>query len=153
MANVVDCPLLHENLVHSSHMWFVGFWCAVCALRSNQKRTHKLSWDLTLIVFYVCYLCFIPFHTSSFWSLCLHFHTLTQTTENLNHMLHSTLHLTIVSRTKRCVIGLRMIPFKKVSTYSGGVFVFYPLKTIDNWAELSSKGTQVTTNIILDYIQ
>lgn len=38
-------------------------------------------------------------------------------TQNLDHMLHSLLHLTMVSRLKRYVIGLCMMSFKKVSAF------------------------------------
>lgn len=60
----------------------------------KRKRTHKLPWDLTLIVFYVRYLCSIYFtrtqfntvvyaHTRTF--ACAHMHA----SSNLDHMLHS----------------------------------------------------------------
>lgn len=100
-----------ENLVCfgiAYGLWFVGV-CWLFPWQSNRKRTHKLSWDLTLIVFYVRYLCsFVFLRRKPYIFRCQH----------LDHMLHSVLHLTMVSRLKRCVIGLCRMSFKKVLWHS-----------------------------------
>lgn len=71
-----------KSLLHFVRMWFVGCCLFVCPQHKNRKTTHKLPWDLTLIVFYVRYLCSSVFHSSTLYNS-------TKLPENLNHMLHS----------------------------------------------------------------